>query len=156
MNLFRSAIRQLRNRDLALLETSEHTARLTAEELALLKRGREVGSRNSQSLLTASFVVFCFLGVLGAQIIHERARRAYFTVDGMCCEFAVKSATDKLSALPGVVGITPRYSEKSLEVSVECGPKVSAKKLWDAFHGSPVRPVRLAYHGNTYRDRPSN
>lgn len=156
MNPFRSALRQLRNRDLALMETSEHTARLTAEELALVKSDRGVCARHSQSLLTVSFVVFCCLGVLGSQVIHERARRAYFTVDGMCCEFAVKSAADKLSVLPGVVGITPRYTDKSLEVSVECGLKVSARKLWDAFNGSPVRPVSLAYHGNTYRDRPSN
>ncbi len=155
MNFTRLPLQSLRNRDLALLRSSEQRIALSADELALLERKRAKGF-GSESFLIASFLTLCVVAIIGIEAVHHRERRASFSVEGMCCEFAVNSAADKLAKVPGVIDVEPRYSQKSLEVSIDCGAYVSPRRLWDAFNGSPIRPVALAYHGNTYRDRPSN
>lgn len=153
MNFIRLSLQRLRNRDLALLQTLPRDEALTCDELSLLKNG-ELGRKPPD--MAWMVAILCALTIVSIEVIHQRcSQTALFTVEGMCCEYAAQNAAQRLTKVPGVVGIEPSYSANTLEVRVHCGTAVSPQQLWQAIQESDLRPRSLAYCGNTYRDRPT-
>ncbi len=81
-------------------------------------------------------------------------KRATIFVDGMCCELTATPAIHELTQVAGVLGITPNYQQKAIQLDLRSTRPTSPKSIWEAVEKSPLRPTRLVVGSRTFSTRP--